>query len=66
MAFVPSCDKCGLIYEKGFTGKFQKEVDFGKHTMQVSIEIRPPHLCKKCLFLALPRIVAEMKKIYNN
>lgn len=65
MAYIYECDQCETIYKTGFTGKFQKEVYFGAKKYDVTVEIRKPHLCKKCLFKFMPLIIKDMKGAYN-
>ena len=52
MAFIPQCDNCGDVFKGGFINQLKKVVSRGrkeeKRDFDVTITIRPPHLCKKC------------------
>ncbi len=53
MAFIPQCDNCEEVFlEGGFKTNKKKVISRGrkeeKRDFDVTITIRPPHLCKKC------------------
>ena len=52
MAFIPQCDNCEEVFKGGFVNQLKKVVSRGrkedKKDFDVTITIRPPHLCKKC------------------
>ena len=65
MSFVYKCEKCGDIYEHGFTGTWSKVVRWGSKSFDVEVRVRPPHQCNKCLDKFLPLLVKEIKGSYN-
>jgi len=64
MSYIQKCDKCGTIYEHGFTGTFNKVIKFGKISIDTKLVLRPPHLCKKCLNSFLNSMIKEIKGAY--
>ena len=64
MSFIPRCDKCGDVYEHGFSGSFQKVIKFGKISIDTNLVLRPQHLCKKCLNSFLNQMIKEIKQAY--
>lgn len=53
MAFIPQCDNCEEIFlEGGFKNNKKKVISRGrredKKDFDITITIRPPHLCGKC------------------
>ena len=65
MSFVYKCDNCGAVYEHGFNSRYNKVISFKKLKIDVSLEIRPPHFCNKCLRAFLDVMVKDMKESYQ-
>ena len=58
MAFITTCDKCGKVFDGGFTGQLQKSVVISKKNYEVVVTVRPKHLCDPCF----NRIMSEVLK----
>ena len=65
MSFIKKCDSCGTVYEQGFNSRYNKVITFKKLKIDATLEIRPPHLCSKCLRLFLDVLVKDIRGAYK-
>lgn len=65
MAFVCECDYCNTIYKHGFSGKYQKRIMMGKKDFTVVLDVRPQHLCKKCMVKFVNVLAKDLKNTYK-
>lgn len=63
MSVIFRCDRCKSVYESGFTGQLDKVIRINNKPYEIKINIRPPHLCKRCLVKCLTMTIKDIKSI---